>query len=728
MAEQHFELHIRGLDCPHCTAGLEASLRALPGVKTVQLSMLTARAQVCIDTERIRVEKLCESVRQAGYGCALSHAADTHSQHAGTGSDGTSSNNISNSTGSNKVLWLFGGLGVLMLALVIVGEWAGWLAWLEQRLPAWLWLTALLLVGYPVFRGVWRAGRRKQVTSHTLMTMGVLAALFVGEWTAAFLVVCFMRIAAYTEKLTASQSRRALQDLQALEAQSARIVRDGVETQVPIAAVQPGDVVVVRPGERIPVDGEVLRGQATVNQAALTGEAMPVEVAAGDTVFAASLAQLGSLQLRTLRVGQESSFGRVVRLVEEAERNRADVQQLADKVARYYMPVVLVVAVLTFVLRRDPLATAAVLLVACSCAFAMATPLAMLASIAAAAKRGLLIKGGKYLETLATADVVLVDKTGTLTWGRPHIAAIVPLAEVSQQHVLELAAAAERDSEHPLAEAVRVEAQRQGVQAAVVEDFQAIPGQGVRALLQGQRLAVGSLRSLGDKPLPPEVDALQQAGYTLLFVSLDDCLIGVLAAQDTLRSDAAAALEGLRAMGIETIELLTGDNPAAAAAVAEALKLEYRAHMLPEDKIARVKHYQAQGRKVVMIGDGVNDAPALAQADVGMAMGVAGSAIALEAAHIALLRDDWQLVPEAWRIARRTMRVIRGNLAFTIVFNLLGLSLASLGMLPPIFAAAAQSLPDVGILANSSRLLRPESRQPAPSDSPVIPDLVVPSS
>jgi Cd2+/Zn2+-exporting ATPase/Cu+-exporting ATPase len=489
--------------------------------------------------------------------------------------------------------------------------------------------------------------------------------------------------------------------------QMARVERDGAEHEVPVGEVQVGETVIVRPGDQIPVDGEVIGGQATVDQATITGESMPVEVGPGSKVFAATLARLGSLRVRATHVGQDTTFGRVVKMVEEAEAHRADVQRLADRFSAYYLPVVAGIAALTFLIRRDPLATAAVLVVACSCSFALATPIAMLASVGAAAKRGLLIKGGKYLESLARADVLLIDKTGTLTLGRPRIADILPLNGTSADEVLAMAASAERYSEHPLAEAVRAAARERTLPLREPEQFETVPGLGVRAQINGTTIEVGSRRMISaGSSFSSVLNDLEAQGKTLLLVSQDGTLAGVLAAADTLRPEVPAALDAVRALGIRHIELLTGDNEPIAAALAEKLGVRYRANLLPEDKIATAREYQTRGYTVVMVGDGVNDAPALAQADVGIAMGAAGTDVAIEAGHMALMRDDWRVVPEVFRIARRTMRVVKLNIAFTALYNLGGLTLAALGFLPPILAAAAQSLPDLGILANSSRLLR----------------------
>jgi len=691
--QRTIEVPIRGMDCADCVVHVERAIAALPGVALVHVSLTAEKAVVQLDPHRVDLSAIAKAVEGAGYSCAPPEV----------GRGGTTP--LGGFT--RPVLTLIGVVFGAVLFVVVVGEWFGLFEAVTRRVPWPLGLTVVLAGGYPVFRNVIRAAIRKQVTAHTLMTVGALAALVVGQWATAAVVVFFMRVGDYAERFTTERARRAVKDLTAMAPQTARVERDGAEREVPVGEVRVGETVVVRPGEKIPVDGEAIAGHATVDQATITGESMPVEAGPGTRVFAATIARLGGLRLRTTHVGKDTTFGRVIRMVEDAEAHRANVQRIADKFSAYYLPLVVSIATLTLLIRRDSLATAAVLVVACSCSFALATPIAMLASIGAGARRGLLIKGGRYLEALARADVVLIDKTGTLTLGRPQITDVLPLNGASGEDVLVLAASAERYSEHPLAEAVRAAARERGLPLYEPEQFEAIPGIGVRARVDGVTVTVGSRRMVPDGSPPRVVADLEAQGKTLLFVARDGAITGVLAASDTLRPEVPAALAAIRALGIRQIELLTGDNERTAAAMAQRLDVEYRAGLLPEDKIGVVQQYQAQGRTVVMIGDGVNDAPALAQADVGIAMGAAGSDVAVEAAHIALLRDDWALIPEVWQIARRTMRVVKLNIGFTAAYNLTGLTLAALGILPLVFAAAAQSLPDLGILGNSARLLRP---------------------
>lgn len=689
------ELPVTGMDCTECTRHFEHAIGALPGVKSVSVLLAAEKAIVQFDPDLVDLPKIRKAVAGAGYQVPEGLPAAVQRPAAPTLQDFT-----------RPVLTIFGVVFGVVLFVVVFGEWLG----LFEKITTWVpWpvgLGLVLLFGFPVFKNVIRATLRRQVISHTLMSVGVVAALLVGEWATAVVVVFFMRIGDYAEKFTTDRARQAVRDLTALAPQTARIERDGSEVEIPIAEIQTGDIVIVRPGEKIPVDGEVVQGQAVVNQAAITGESMPVEVGPGAQVFAATIAQMGSLRVKTTHVGPDTTFGRVVRMVQEAEANRAEVQRMGDRFSSYYLPVVAAIALLTYLVSRNPLSTAAVLLVACSCSFALATPIAMLASIGAAAKHGLLIKGGRYLELLAKADTLLIDKTGTLTTGSPRLEDIVRLNGLSEERLLVLAASAERYSEHPLAKAVRQAAQERNLHLLAPQNFSSQPGRGVRAVIEDTVVEVGSWRMLGNGPIPSAAAELEKQGKTLLYIRANQELAGILAAADTLRPETPLALAELKRLGVRKIELLTGDNERTAAAAAGQLGIDYRANLLPEDKIRIVKEYQAQGHIVVMVGDGVNDAPALAQANVGIAMGAHGSDVAIEAAHIALMREDWSLLPRVFQIAQRTMHVIKLNLGFTMVYNIVGLTLAATGILPPILAAAAQSLPDLGILGNSTRLLR----------------------
>ena len=700
------ELPVNGMDCASCASHVRTALCDVDGVVSAEVLLGAEKATVEYDEDATDVPRLAAAIAAAGYRVpadALGALTDGARAFDGGPRDARA---VEAESFSRRAMAVTGLVFGAVLVVVVLGEWLGLFEAATVAVPFWVGVGVVLVVGWPPFANVLRAALRGRVIAHTLMAVGVLAALVVGQWVTAAVVAFFMRVGDFVEGFTMRKGREALRDLESMAPAAARVEADGAVEERPLGEVRPGDIVVVRPGDHVPVDGEVVEGRASVEQAAITGEAMPVDVEPGSQVYTATAVRGGALRVRTERVGAESTFGQIIRMVEQAESHRGRIESFADRFSGWYLPIVATVAVLTYGIGRDPLATAAVLVVACSCAFALATPVAMLATIGSAARKGLLIKGGAYIEALAAADVILVDKTGTFTVGRPVVYDIVSLDGMDPDGILALAAAAERDSEHPLAAAIRAETSRRKIAVEAPAGFEALEGLGVAASVGGRRVVVGNEAAVGLAAPPAEAEALRRDGATTVYVSVDGEPVGVLAIRDRLRPEVPAALDVLRDLGLGDIELLTGDHEAAAAPVARELSVAYRAGLLPEDKIRIVREHQAAGRTVVMIGDGVNDAPALAQADVGIAMGAAGTELALEVAHVALMRDDWSLVPEAFRTARRTMGVVRGNFGFTGLYNVVGLTLAAVGILPPILAAAAQSIPDLGILGNSARLLR----------------------
>ncbi len=690
---QTVEIPITGMDCTECTQHVQKAISGVSGVQKVDVFLSSEKAIVQLNPSVTKMDEIRTAVKNAGYSIA------SKDEEAKTP-------NAALTDFSRRMFTAFGLAFGAVIIVVVLGEWLGLLEGLTRLAPFPVGVTLVLLGGAPIFLNVIRAAFNRQIIAHTLMSIGAVAALLVGEWTTAMVVIFFMHIGGYTERLTAEGARRAVKDLTALAPQTARVEKDNEEKEIPVSEVQLNDIVIIRPGEKIPVDGEVIAGHAAVDQSSVTGESMPVEAGIGSQVRGATLVKQGTLKVRTQAVGAQSMFGRVIKMVEEAEAHRADVQQFADKFSAYYLPVVAGIAALTFLFTHDPLATAAVLLVACSCTIALATPIAMLATIGSNAKRGVLIKGGKYLEILARADILLIDKTGTLTLGKPVVTDIIVLNAMDERTLLSYAASADRYSEHLFADALRRAANERDVKLSEVTNFESITGMGVRATIDGIRVAVGR-PILTDASMPPQAKELEAQGKTVLFVSLNNTLAGLIAASDTLRSEVPEALQDVKRLGIKKIELLTGDNEHTASSLANSLNISYRANLLPEDKIRIVKEYQSLGHIVVMAGDGINDAPALAQADIGIAM-KAGSDIAIEAAHITLLREDWMLIPQVITAAKRTMRVVKGNLGFTAAYNIIGLLLAAFGFLPPMLAAALQSIPDLGILGNSARLLKNE--------------------
>ena len=700
------ELNIRGMDCADCVRTIESALNGLSGVTSARVFLTAERGAVIYDPRRLTPQAIVDAVNAAGY------SAQIRDGQAG----------VPAREPSRRATWLPAivliGLSLFALAELLVEGLEG-----ESIIPGPLALAAVVAGGWPIGRRAIGAARQRRITADLLMSIAILAALALGEFVAAMLITFFMRTASALESFTTTQARHAIQSLVRLTPEIARVRRDGAEVEISSRDLRRDDALIVRPGERIAADGVVIHGHSAVDQAAITGESMPVQKHAGDAVFAGTLNQRGALTVNVTRVGPETTLGRIARAVEEAEASKAPVQKFADRYSAIFLPLLLVVAAVTSVLSSSLATGIAVLVVACPCAVALATPLAVTASVGAAARHGILIKGGLYLEGLARVDVLVMDKTGTLTIGRPQVVNVEMTngeCRMKNEELVALAASAEQSSEHPLAEAILREAERLGVMVREPESFEMTVGGGVSARVDGQSILLGSPRWLSEQGVAFDAETdrmvarLEGEGTTVIGVAASGDashnashkLIGLIAITDVLRDEVPAAIDGLRQLGLRRMILLSGDNPRAADAIGKRLGIEAHGGMLPEDKIAFVRELQAQGHIVAMIGDGINDAPALAQADVGIAMGAAGTDLAIEAADIALMRDDWSALPLAVTIARRTFGTIRQNIGFGVLFNVVGVTLASLGILTPILAAAAQSLPDVAVFLNSSRLLR----------------------
>jgi P-type Cu+ transporter len=690
------ELTVPELDCADEAHQIKNALGRLAGVEEIRTAVSTRKALVAYDPDRIGPETIREAIRSLGMTVTESGHPLVRPRRP-----------LPDLLG-----WAFVSIVAILALVGILGERVGLLEGLVDRIPAWLAVLAVLAGGYPIFRNVLRALRRRTITSHALMTLGIAGAVVIGQYAAAAVIVFFMRLADFIEGYTTERSRQAIKELLKLAPERARVERDGCALEVPAEDVARGEVVLVKPGERIAVDGIVVDGRASVNEAPITGESVPLAKQPGDQVFAATICERGALRIRTERVGRDTTFGQIVRLVEQAEGAKAPVQRFADRFTAYYIPVVVAVAVITYLLTGNAVAAVATVLVACSCAIAMATPITVLAAVGQSARRGIVIKGGRYLEALAKVDTVVMDKTGTLTIGRPEVTDVVAFGAFRGDDVLRFAGSVERRSEHPLAAAIVRAAGERGLALGEPRDFEVHPGEGVSGTVEDVAVLCGTegFIARAGVVIPDEIreTARMLAGNGKSIVLLaGDGAMGLIALADRLRAEVPDAVTALRKLEIRHLLLLTGDRRQVAQAIASELGLEFEAEVLPKGKIEVIRRLQQQGRVVAMVGDGINDAPALAQADVGIAMGVAGTDAAIEAAHVALMGDDWNAVPEAVRIGRRAFGTIKQNLWFTAGYNVVGVGLAATGWLPPIGAAAAQSLPDVAVMLNSSRLWRP---------------------
>jgi heavy metal translocating P-type ATPase len=570
-------------------------------------------------------------------------------------------------------------------------------------------LAGTLAGGWPIFREALDNIRERRMTMELSMTVALIAALVIGEFFTALVITAFVLAAEVLEQLTVRRGRRAIQDLLDYLPSTATVRRAGGTLEIPMREVNVGDIVLVAPGGRIPVDGTVRGGHSYVDQATITGEATPVARAIGDALFAGTINQAGSLEIAAERLGQDTSYGKIIQAVERAERSRAPVQKTADRYAGYLVYFALGCAALTFALTRDARATISVIIVAGACGIAAGTPLAILGGIGRAARAGAIIKGGRHLEALWAINTVAFDKTGTLTVGMPAVQNVVPVGGVTQRAVLEAAALAERRSEHPLGRAILVRAHAMGLAPLEPDDFMSVPGRGVVVRAGSEHIVVGSLALLaehGVSGIEDEPPMLRDGGASTseVLVARGGRLIGAIHVADSIRPEARPAVRALHGMGITTI-LLTGDRQVVAKSVATELGIgDVRATLLPEHKLEALDALIGTGRTVAMVGDGVNDAPALARATVGVAIG-SGTDVARESADVVLLGNDLSRFVETIRIARQCKRIIHFNFVGTLTVDAFGVGLAAFGYLNPLVAAFIHVTSELAFILNSARLL-----------------------
>jgi cation-transporting P-type ATPase C len=607
--------------------------------------------------------------------------------------------------GGGKLLLILGNR--LMFGAVAITPLSGTIAVLS--------FAGTMITGHDFLRALWRTvtGQSK-ITTGTLIGAATLSSVALGENNTALIVLWLLNLGEYLEILTLRRTRRAISDLLSTGDKEVWIVRGGVEVSVDVSLVQPGDIVAVRDGSRIGVDGEIVNGQGTINEAPVTGESMPVRRSIGHTVYAGTVLLAGRIEISVTGIGSDTVVGRLIQRVEEAQTLRPRIQTVGDAFAKRVVPSSFAAAILVFLVTRDPRRALTMLLVACPCAAGLATPTAVSASLGNAARRGTLIKGGRHIEAMAELDAVCFDKTGTITESQPTVERVETFGAYTEDQVLALAARAEINSQHPLALAVLDRAGRldQGLDQS--DEFETLPGLGVRCVSGADEILVGSDRLLERFGLPVPSAAQGSGAETLIYVAHNRKMVGLLAVSARIRPEAISALNDLRGAGIRQIVMLTGDSERVAAAVANRVGIgQWRSRLLPEDKFQAIRDLQAHGRKVAMVGDGINDAPALALADVGVAMGTAGSDVAIETADVALAADDLRKMAATVRLSRRTMRVIRQNYGLALGTSSIGLYLGAMGSINPIIAAVLHNLSTLLVVGNSTRLINfePDDRR-----------------
>jgi len=567
-------------------------------------------------------------------------------------------------------------------------------------------IVAALIGGYPIFKEAFENIVERKMTMELSMTIALLSALVIGEFFTALVITGFVLAAEVLEGLTVGRGRRAIQSLLDFLPRTVAVRRDGQVIEVPSDQVQVDETVIVKPGGHIPVDGIVLSGRSFVEQAAITGEAMPVEKAQGDTVYAGTINQSGALEIGAQKLGRDTTFGRIIEAVERAEKSRAPIQRTADRLAGYLVYFALGAAILTFIITHNVRSTISVVIVAGACGIAAGTPLAILGAIGRAAHQGAIIKGGLYLEALAAVDTVLLDKTGTLTFGTPQIREVVSANGFGEQQIIAAASIAERKSEHPLAKAVVARATELAIPLVDPDEFSYTPGRGVRVRYRGEEIVVGSLALLVEEGMTRGLpaDSHSPDGASEVYVARAGQVLGSIRIADVLRPEAKSAIAAMRQMGLKTI-LLSGDTQAATSSVGRGLGVdEAVGGLLPEQKAKWVTELRSKGRNVAMVGDGINDAPALVEANVGIAMG-SGTDVARESADVILIGSDLSKLVETLRVARRCRGIIMQNFVGTLVVDSVGVGMAAFGFLNPLLAAFIHVTSELAFILNSTRLL-----------------------
>lgn len=597
---------------------------------------------------------------------------------------------------------------VLGVVLLCAGSMA---AWAHYRLYSdFFTLAAVLLMGGPIvleaLQGLWQ----KKLNVDELVSLAIIASIVGGEYGSAAVISLIMTVGSLVEEYTAAKARSAISRLMQLNPARAAVIRGGEEKSIPVEELMLGDQVIVRTGDKIPVDGKILHGSASVNQSSLTGEPLPVEKVKGDSGFAGTTVCSGMLELEAQNLGRETILGKLITLVQEAENQKAPLLRTADRYAGWFTPIILVISLAVFGLTRDLHRSITILIVGCPCAFILASPTAIVSALGSASRNGVLIKGGAVLEEISRIDAVVFDKTGTLTMGVPRVVEIAALGEHTGDTVLSAAAAAEKFSKHPLSLAIIAAAKERNLAMQDMESYRTIPGSGIEAVSGTKTIFVGHLS-------PAETRLLSEAGKDrpglpcgdgekILAVKENDRMIGFISIGDRLRPQARGLVASLARVGIKKVEMLTGDSSAAADYIAEAAGIkEYYPGLLPQDKLERVRALQASGYRVAMVGDGVNDAPSLTAANVGLAMGGMGTDIAMEAADVTLMGDNLSLIPYLLALGRSTIKTINLNIIFAVFFNLTALIISGYGLLNPIQGAIVHNIGSILVVVNSARLL-----------------------
>lgn len=720
---EQVEFDVFGMTCAACSTRIEKVLNKQDGVTRATVNLATESATVEFNPAVISEQELIQRIRKLGYDAKVKADAVERKAHK------------EQQIKALRTKLIVAGILSLPLLITMLDH------LFRIELPAIFmnpWFQFLLatpvqfFIGWQFYVGAYKNLRNGSANMDVLVALGTSAAYFYSLYEAiktignsgyvphlyfetSAVLITLILLGKYLEVRAKSQTTQAISRLLGLQAKQARVVRDGKEILIPVEDVVVGDRLIVKPGEKIPVDGVVVKGSTAVDESMLTGESIPVEKTVGSEVIGATLNKNGTIEMRATKVGKDTALAGIVKIVEEAQGSKAPIQRMADIISGYFVPIVVAIALLTFIIwftfvtpgNFEPalVAAIAVLVIACPCALGLATPTSIMVGTGRSAENGILFKGGEHLERTQELDTIVLDKTGTITKGEPEVTDFT-----GDKELLQYVASAEKASEHPLAEAIVKYAKEQGIPLLETETFTAIPGHGIEAMIDGKHVLVGTRKLMRDRgvaiaPFEELMNEYERSGKTAMVIAIDGKYQGVIAVADTVKETAKEAIRELKQLGLDVI-MLTGDNERTARAIAKDVGIDHViAQVLPGDKADRIKELQLQGKKVGMVGDGINDAPALAVADIGIAIGT-GSDVAIETADVTILGGDLKLIPKAIRLSRATMRNIKQNLFWALVYNSLGIPIAALGLLAPWIAGAAMAFSSVSVVTNSLRLKR----------------------
>lgn len=728
--QEHVNFDVVGMTCSACANRIEKRLNRMDGVSNANVNFALETVAVDYNEQEVNTQDMMAAIEKMGFELMLEQDAESKVDHKDEEIKKQKRKFIISAILTFPLFWTmvahFNFLSFIYMPDILMNP------WLQLALAT----PVQFIIGAQFYKGAYNSLRNKSANMDVLVALGTSAAYFYSlylsfEWMnngevgdpelyfeASAVIITLILLGKLFEVQAKGRTSQAIQKLLGLQAKTARVVRDGVEQEISIDEVVQGDIVLVRPGEKIPIDGEIIEGQSAIDESMLTGESIPIDKVAGDTVIGATINKNGSLQIKATNVGKDTALAQIVKVVEEAQGSKADIQRLADRISSVFVPTVVGIALVTFLIwyfavtpgdfRSALIPTISILVIACPCALGLATPTSIMAGSGRSAEIGILFKGGEHLEHTQSVDTVILDKTGTVTKGEPALTNTIVANGFDEQEVLQLVATAENQSEHPLAQAIVKGVKDQGIDVLTADSFEALPGYGIEAVVSGREVLAGTRKLMRERNIDmgdanEEMEKLESEGKTAMLIAIDQQLAGVIAVADTVKDTSKEAIERMHELGLDVI-MLTGDNTRTAQAIADEVNIDrVIAEVLPEQKSDEVKKLQDAGKVVAMVGDGINDAPALAMADVGMAVGT-GTDIAIEAADITLMRGDLNSVADAIMMSRKTMRNIKQNLFFAFFYNTIGIPIAAIGLLAPWVAGAAMAFSSVSVVLNALRL------------------------